>query len=150
MSAFDPSKLSFSPEEIEAGRKLILEYRPEPLTEEQIIAAQRKYYPKKTIGWVRDLYTNLNKPKTQISDEEILKRQEYYQTDPNELIERMSQLKNYFGMTGTEKFTLEHLAYARKHYEEDVGMHGFMKTFFDMITPETEEKFIELMNTLGI
>ena len=70
----------------------------------------------------------------------------------DELLERMSQLKNYFGMRGSGVFTKEHLYYAKKHYSEDVQTPGDLQIqpFFDAITPETEEEFIRLMNTLGI
>jgi hypothetical protein len=67
-----------------------------------------------------------------------------------ELAERMSQLKNYFGMTGSEKFTKEYLSYAREHYVEDTGVDNRMKFFFQAITPETEDFFIEIINTAGI
>jgi len=74
-----------------------------------------------------------------------------YFSRPTEIIERMSQLKNYFGMKGTEKFTKEHLDYAKLHYSEDTGLGEYsMKTFFDAITPEKEKNFLDLMNSLGI
>lgn len=66
-----------------------------------------------------------------------------------EIVERMSQLKNYFGMSGEEKFTKEHLKYARKNYIKDTGMHPLqIKPFFEAIS--NEDEFILLMNTLGI
>jgi len=68
----------------------------------------------------------------------------------NEVAERMSQLKNYFGMRGSEKFTREHLAYARKHYSKDVGFENGMQQLFQAITPDTENKFLELINNSGI
>src|SRR3989338_2849226 len=37
-----------------------------------------------------------------------------YLRNPDELVERMSQLKNYFGFEGDEVFTRAHLAYARE------------------------------------
>ena len=37
----------------------------------------------------------------------------------DELAERMSQLKNYFGFKGGEVFTRQHLAYARENYLKD-------------------------------
>jgi hypothetical protein len=69
---------------------------------------------------------------------------------PHELIERMSQLKSYFGMKGDEKFTPQHLEYARKHYLEDGMMDNNMKTFFEAITPETEFTFLKLINSIGV
>lgn len=72
---------------------------------------------------------------------------EYF--DANEILERMSQLKNYFGFKGDEIFTKEHLAYAKKHYIDDTGVNNSMGIFFRAITPEKEAKFIEAMNTFG-
>lgn len=73
-----------------------------------------------------------------------------YQENVNELYERMSQLKNYFGMRGDEVFTKEHLDYAKNNYLKDTGMGSQMKYFLDAITPQTEVKFIDLMNSLGV
>lgn len=70
---------------------------------------------------------------------------------PIEIMERMAQLKNYFGMKGSEKFTKQHLDYAKENYIKDTGMpDSQIKPFLDAITPETEEKFLHLINTLGI
>ncbi len=72
-----------------------------------------------------------------------------YFSKTEEIIERMSQLKNYFGMSGTEEFTKEHLRYAKKHYIENTGIYPYqIQPFFDAI--EDEDGFVELMNTLGI
>lgn len=68
----------------------------------------------------------------------------------NEIAERMSQLKNYFGMSGAETFTKEHLHYAREHYIADTGMDNSIRLFFEAITPETEDAFIEIINSAGI
>jgi hypothetical protein len=67
-----------------------------------------------------------------------------------ELAERMSQLKNYYGMKGNEPFTKEHLHYAREHYVQDTGMDNYMKFFFQAITPETEDEFLRIINSSGI
>ena len=67
-----------------------------------------------------------------------------------EVAERMSQLKNYFGIKDSEHFTREHLEYARQHYITDTGMDNRMRHFFQAITPETEVAFIELINSSGI
>ncbi len=64
----------------------------------------------------------------------------------DEIAERMAQLKNYFGFSGDEPFTREHLAYAREHYIEDTGLDNTMSAFFQGITPETEDRFIETIN----
>lgn len=73
-----------------------------------------------------------------------------YLTTPAEIVERMSQLKNYFGMQGAELFTDDHLRYAKEHYVKDVGFDNLMTHFFQMITPQTEAKFLEFMNKCGI
>lgn len=62
----------------------------------------------------------------------------------------MNQLKNYFGFKGTEVFTNQHLDIAREYYLADTGMDNDMTEFFQAITPETEAKFLELINTSGI
>ncbi len=67
-----------------------------------------------------------------------------------EIAERMSQLKGYFGMHGDEQFTKEHLHYARQHYISDTGMDNRISHFFQAITSETEDAFIELINSSGI
>ncbi len=83
------------------------------------------------------------------SDEEITEAFKEYFAYPWEIIERMGQIKNYFGMSGIEEFTKEHLDYARKNYVEDTGIYRLqIQTFFDSIIDD--EKFIEKMNTLGI
>jgi len=74
---------------------------------------------------------------------------EYLFSGP-EVAERMSQLKNYFGMNGSEQFTKGHLDYARTHYVTDTGMDNRMTHFFQAITPETEAAFLELINSSGI
>jgi hypothetical protein len=75
---------------------------------------------------------------------------QYYLFNALEIAERMAQLKNYFGMSGADQFTAEHLAYAREHYLQDTGLDNGMTHFFQAITPETEGKFIELINSSGI
>lgn len=66
---------------------------------------------------------------------------------PDELAERMAQLKNYFGFKGNEMFTRQHLAYAKDHYINDGGVNNSMDIFLSLITPETEDKFLETINT---
>ena len=73
-----------------------------------------------------------------------------YLFSARELAERMSQLKNYYGMRGDEQFTKEHLDYARAHYIKDIGLDNHMRKFFAAITPEKEEMFLKLINTAGI
>lgn len=83
------------------------------------------------------------------SNDEIQKGFSEYLSFPWEIVERMSQVKNYFGMSGNEKFNQEHLDYVRKNYVQDTGSYGpQIQPFFDSINDD--EKFIDLMNTLGI
>lgn len=63
-----------------------------------------------------------------------------------EIVARMSQLKNYFGFTGEEEFTKTHLDYAREHYANDTGLDNNMTEFFEAITPDSEERFLKLIN----
>lgn len=81
------------------------------------------------------------------------KREEYlngYLFTGMEIAERMNQLKNYFGMKEAEVFTKGHLDYAREHYIKDTDMDNGMSLFFQAITPETENTFLELINNSGI
>ena len=73
-----------------------------------------------------------------------------YMKSPSEIVERMSQLKNYFGLTGGQVFTKEHLDYARQHYILDTGLDNNMTEFFYMITSETETEFLRLINSSGV
>ena len=73
-----------------------------------------------------------------------------YLKQPGEIAERMAQLKNYFGMRDNEQFTKEHLLYAKKHFSEDTEFDNWMTQFFQAITPEKEDVFIELINSAGI
>lgn len=62
----------------------------------------------------------------------------------DEVLARMSQLKNYFGFSGSEEFTIEHLNYAQENYIKDTGLDNNMSDFFKSIIDK--EKFVELMN----
>ena len=73
-----------------------------------------------------------------------------YLRQPVEILERMSQLKNYFGFVGGEIFTKQHLQYAREHYVENTQMDNYMGFLFECITPETEERFLQVMNNSGV
>ncbi len=73
-----------------------------------------------------------------------------YLSNPDEIIERMSQLKNYFGFRSGEKFTKKHLDYARSHYIQDTGLDNNMSEFFAGITPDTESHFLEVINKFPI
>ncbi len=82
----------------------------------------------------------------QIKDEENLG----YLKRPDELIERMSQLKNYFGMKANDFFSRNHLNYARQNYIKDTDLDNDMSNFFKTITPQTEGTFLEIMNNYPI
>ena len=89
----------------------------------------------------------------ELSDEDFSKEScresiSRYLSNPNELAERMSQLKNWLGFRGDEEFTQEDLDYARTYYIADTGIDNYMKHFFDAIADDAA--FLHLMNTLGI
>ncbi|MES2225230.1 MAG: hypothetical protein V4480_00280 [Patescibacteria group bacterium] len=73
-----------------------------------------------------------------------------YLRDASEIVERMAQLKNYFGFKGDEEFTRLHLEFAKKHYIQDTGLDNTMSHFFAAITPETENQFLAVMNKYPI
>lgn len=73
-----------------------------------------------------------------------------YMATAEEIAERMSQLKNYFGMKASDSFTKEHLQYAKDHFIEDTGLDNNMTEFFKSITTQTEEKFIKTINKYPI
>jgi len=73
-----------------------------------------------------------------------------YLRTPDELIERMSQLKNYFGFRGDETFTRGHLASARQNYVNDGALNNSMGEFLSMVTPEKEDEFLRVMNEYPI
>lgn len=87
---------------------------------------------------------------TRLTREDVREKMLIGLFDAMEITERMSQLKNYFGMDGHQHFSKEHLAYARSHYLDDIKLDNRMTQFFQAITPETEEKFLELINSSGI
>lgn len=68
----------------------------------------------------------------------------------DEIIERMAQFKNYFGFHGNEVFTKAHLDHIRKHYVEDVGLDNGVTDLLDAVTPQTEDKFLEIINKYPI
>lgn len=73
-----------------------------------------------------------------------------YLLSGQEVAERMSQLKNYFGFAADEEFTAEHLRVARERYVADTGLDNRMTPFLQAITPEREARFLWLMNSSGI
>lgn len=80
---------------------------------------------------------------------ENLKRPTYLK-HPDELAERMSQLKNYFGFKGDDLFSREHLLYARENYIRDTELDNNMSEFFSIITKETEDEFLRIINQYPI
>jgi hypothetical protein len=88
--------------------------------------------------------------RTAISFEDARKGYLEYLFSGSEMVERMSQLKNYFGMKGNEVFTREHLRYAREHYSVDTGMDNRMTPFFKAVTLEKEDLFVALINSVGV
>ena len=76
-----------------------------------------------------------------------------YYMMPHEIMERMAQLKNYFGFSSPyDVFTLEHLNYARTHYVQDFGYMGEIQmfSFLEAITRERESHFLKMINELPI
>lgn len=69
---------------------------------------------------------------------------------PDELVERMSQLKNYFGLADEDLFARKHLAYAKENYINDTKLDNSMTDFFNMITSEKENNFLEIINSWPI
>lgn len=97
------------------------------------------------------MYKKALRPENQDkSDEEIKTGFFEYLSQPMEVAERMSQLKNYFGMKADDVFTKAHLDYARVHYIQDTDMDNGMRQFFQAITPEKEERFLDVINSAGI
>ena len=76
--------------------------------------------------------------------------QSMYVEKPEEIIERMSQFKNYFGMGVGEPFTAKHLAYLREHYVEDTQLDNGITDLLSCITPKTEAAFISIINSYPI
>lgn len=69
-----------------------------------------------------------------------------YLSKPDEIAERMSQLKNYFGFNASDVMTRAHLGYAKKNYIKDVGLDNGMSEFFSAITSQKEEDFLRVIN----
>lgn len=86
------------------------------------------------------------------TDQEII---DFYITNglkknPDEIVERMSQLRNYFGMKGDEEFTKGHLDYVKTNYIKDTGWPLQIKPFLDAITENSEKNFLDVINNLGV
>jgi hypothetical protein len=91
-----------------------------------------------------------NLPEKLSTDDHAVEEIKQYLFSPSEIAERMSQLKNYFGFRSNEKFTHEHLEYARRHYVNDTQLDNGMTQFFQAISSETEPTFLEIINNSGI
>ncbi len=128
-SGFDFSKISFAPEEL--GMELGQEQK-------QIIQDRIRFH-------------FITESEGREEKNELLKgvAKDYFETC-DELVERMSQLKNYFCMNGDDNFTQKHLEYARKNYIKDTGFKRQMGPFFDAITKKTEKNFLDVINNLGV
>lgn len=68
----------------------------------------------------------------------------------DEIYARTSQLKNYFGFEGTDRFTKDHLEHARKYYVRDTGLDNNLNVFLRNITLEVENNFLYIINNFGI
>ncbi len=75
-----------------------------------------------------------------------------YLTEPYEIIERLSQIKNYFGLKAREKVTWECIQYAKEHYVQDYGFYfeWQMAPFLSMLVEENKEKILKCMNELPV
>lgn len=109
-------------------------------------------FDQNAVEFTRDDYyrDHVKEERGRLGYEDAKKQFFQYLFSARELAERMSQLKNYFGMRADEQFTKEHLNYARLHYIQDTGMDNRMRFFFQAVTPEKEEKFLEIINSAGI
>lgn len=85
-----------------------------------------------------------------VDDTMVISYFETYLFSGSEIAERMAQLKNWAGVGPDKNFELEDLDRARKKYFDDIDFDNDMSIFFQAITSETEEKFIELINSSGI
>lgn len=89
----------------------------------------------------------------QVLDSNVIKAlatKKNYITKADEIIERMSQLKNYFGFNGGEVFTRQHLQHSKEHYIADTELDNDMTVFLSAITPATEDQFLKVINEYPI
>jgi hypothetical protein len=73
-----------------------------------------------------------------------------YVNRPEEIVERMAQFKNYFGMRARDTFEKKHLDYIREHYVSDIGLDNGVTDLLMCITPETEAAFLKIINEYPI
>ncbi len=69
-----------------------------------------------------------------------------YLQKPEEIVERMAQFKNYFGMKGGEEFTKRHLDHVRTHYVSDTRLDNGVSTLLACVSPRTEATFLRVIN----
>ncbi len=79
-------------------------------------------------------------------DPEVSVEQGTYLRQPDEILARMSQLRNYFGLGANDAFTSEHLEIAKQRYVRDTGFDNDMSAFLSCITEKTRGAFIREMN----
>ena len=73
-----------------------------------------------------------------------------YLKQPHEIIERMAQFKNYFGMGASEQFTKKHLDHIRNRYVTDTGLDNSVSDLLSCVTPRTEQAFLKVINKYPI
>lgn len=73
-----------------------------------------------------------------------------YLENPDEIIARLSQFKNYFGMSADEEFTKKHLDQVRKRYISDTGLDNGVSDLLSCVTPQTEQAFLKVINKYPI
>jgi len=73
-----------------------------------------------------------------------------YVTTPEEIIERMAQFKNYFGMSATDRFTKDHLNHIRAHYISDTELDNGVSDLLRCVTQKTESAFLSIINKYPI
>lgn len=73
-----------------------------------------------------------------------------YILEPAEIIERMAQFKNYFGMGATEPFTKKHLDHIRNQYVTDTGLDNSVSDLLTCVTSRTEQAFLKVINKYPI
>ncbi|PCI21371.1 hypothetical protein COB64_00610 [Candidatus Wolfebacteria bacterium] len=94
--------------------------------------------------------TEIRKAHNKKHDEVLVEILKEYLFSATEVVERMSQLKSYFGMKGNEEFTKEHFIYAKEYYVKDTGLDNHMTQFMSTVTSDTLDEFIRLINSSGI
>lgn len=130
-------------------RNALHDGQPLTLRQKDIIAAHETYHASldvsgeaiRSLVWTAFDFDRLS-DKQQVFHLGYLSRSE-------EIMARMAQLKNYFGMAGSEAFTADHLDHARHQYVADTQLDNRMTMFFRMIDTDPA-RFIGLMNSLPV